>query len=84
MKDVNKPVSNRGLLKKNVVLYEGIRAFRTLYMAEYELWWAGTIQLPLPMAYNFVPCTEVGLSEPYQEWFPILTEKRNEISDDEG
>jgi hypothetical protein len=74
--DENKPVSNQARLRKNECLYEGIRAFRGLYNAEFELWSSGTIPLPQTVASSF-PFAEIG----YTEWFPVVTAKRNELLD---
>jgi hypothetical protein len=80
----NKPVANKSLLRKNGVLYDGIRAFRKLYLAKFELWEGGTIQLPGAVSSKFVPSAEIGYSDPFPEWFPIFTEKRSDHLDDEG
>jgi hypothetical protein len=80
----NKPVANKSMLRKNAVLYDGVRAFRNLYLAEFELWASGTIQVPEAVSRNFVPSAEIGYTDPYPEWFPIFTEKRSDRLCDEG
>jgi hypothetical protein len=78
--DENKPVANQARHRKNECLYEGIRAFRGLHNAEFELWSSGTIPLPQTVASSF-PFAEIGYTEPFPEWFPVVTAKRNELLD---